>query len=129
MVLSIRVLLSLPIPKLQTENLAMQSFKPFDRFVCHNDTRTVEVDGLTIVATIYNDMDTHPCYVGVVLSVYAGETLLVDHAASLWGIDCNYPSGNNAYLSEVANDLLPDAIEQGKSAAIRLRDSLQSVAA
>ena len=126
----------------------MQSFKPFDRFVCHNDTRTVEVDGLTIVATIYEDTDTHPedfecytesdirawkdgdwCYVGVVLSVYAGETLLVDHAASLWGIDCNYPSGNNAHLSEVANDMLPDALEQGKSVAIRLRDSLQSVAA
>jgi hypothetical protein len=126
----------------------MQTFKPFDRFVCHNDTRTVEVDGLTIVATIYDDMDTNPgdfdcytesdvrawkdgdwCYVGVVLSVYAGETLLVDHAASLWGIECNYLSGNNEYLSEVANDLLSDAVWEGKSAAIRLRDSLQFVAA
>lgn len=65
-------------------------------------------------------------YCGVVLSVSKNEVMLDDHAASLWGIECNYPknpdekrpdmpgSFPNYYLREVANELLPEAIEPEK---------------
>ena len=58
-------------------------------------------------------------YGGVVLSVSKRikidgraqrEVVLSEHAASLWGIECNYPDTNNEYLTEVANELLPEAL-------------------
>jgi hypothetical protein len=33
--------------------------------------------------------------------------VLASHAASLWGIEANYPGADNSYLTEVANELLP----------------------
>lgn len=54
-------------------------------------------------------------YCGIVLSVHDsdGDTLL-KHAASLWGVDCNYPNPGrhrpNAYLNTVAGELLQEAI-------------------
>ena len=35
--------------------------------------------------------------------------------ASLWGIECNYPGSDNAYLSEVANDLASEAISEAQA--------------
>jgi len=35
-----------------------------------------------------------------------------DHLASLWGIECNYPESDNSYLTEVANELLSEAIAE-----------------
>lgn len=60
-------------------------------------------------------------YVGVVLSVERNGVMLDKHAASLWGIECNYPpyrEGHtpNDYLTEVANELLPEALERAKAA-------------
>lgn len=66
-------------------------------------------------------------YCGIVLSVEKNGVMLDKHAASLWGIECNYPknpdekrpdmpgSFPNYYLREVANELLPQAIEAGKT--------------
>jgi len=54
-------------------------------------------------------------YVGVVLSVSRAGVVLDKHAASLWGIECNYPGGDNSYLTEVANELLTEAIEAGRA--------------
>ena len=53
-------------------------------------------------------------YCGIVLSVAHADTdvLLTDHGASLWGIDCNFPGGDNSYLSDVANELLDEAIDE-----------------
>lgn len=70
-------------------------------------------------------------YGGIVVSVeYEGVTLN-DHAASLWGIECNYPKNPNAasavddypnnYLTEVANDLLDEALEAGKEKLSAMR--------
>lgn len=60
-------------------------------------------------------------YCGIVLSVSKNGVMLDDHAASLWGIECNYPNGDkNAYLSEVANDLLTEAIEAGQNTLKKL---------
>jgi hypothetical protein len=45
-----------------------------------------------------------------------------DHA--LWGIECNYPVGRrstrNDYLLDVANELLPEALEDAESILSRL---------
>jgi len=48
-------------------------------------------------------------YCGIVLSVSLED---VDLAAqvSLWGIEANYPDTDNSHLSDVANELLPEAI-------------------
>lgn len=59
-------------------------------------------------------------YCGIVISAFivdddGDEIPLVDHAASLWGIECNYPElhkrrRRNEYLDECANDLLAEAV-------------------
>jgi hypothetical protein len=59
-------------------------------------------------------------YCGIVLSVSLEGVILGDHAASLWGIEANYPDSDNAYLSEVANDLLAEAIDAAKAERARL---------
>jgi hypothetical protein len=59
-------------------------------------------------------------YCGVVLSVHKNGVCLVEHAASLWGVEANYPGASNNYLTQVADDLLPEAIEQGKAILIKL---------
>lgn len=64
-------------------------------------------------------------YGGVVLEVSRNGVTLDNHAASLWGIECNYPyTGDpkdpNAYLLEVANELLPEALERGRKVLAQL---------
>ena len=59
-------------------------------------------------------------YCGIILSVTIGETELTDHAASLWGIEANYPDSKNAYLFQVANELLPEALDAAKIDRARL---------
>lgn len=112
----------------------MSEFK-FDAYVCEGDTSTVEHDGYIITARIEFDQFTTPdddefmseeataawrnnewFYCGVVLSVSYNEVLLINHAASLWGVDANFPGSDNSYLAEVAEELLPEAIEIAKEA-------------
>jgi len=59
-------------------------------------------------------------YCGIILSVSIDETIITDHAASLWGIEANYPDGNNSYLSQVANELLSEALDAAKLERERL---------
>lgn len=59
-------------------------------------------------------------YCGIVLSVAFEGVLLDDHAASLWGIEANYPDSDNAYLTDVANELLPEALDAGRAVLARL---------
>ena len=54
-------------------------------------------------------------YCGVILSVAIDGLTLDRFAASLWGIEANYPDSDNAYLTEVANELLPEALEAAKA--------------
>ena len=58
-------------------------------------------------------------YCGVILSVAIDGITLDDHAASLWGIEANYPNSDNAYLTEVANELLSEALETAKAERAR----------
>ena len=41
-------------------------------------------------------------------------------SASLWGIECNYPGSDNSYLTDVAEELAPEAIEQAEQQRTRL---------
>jgi len=59
-------------------------------------------------------------YCGVVLSVSREGVTLADHAASLWGVEANYPGSDNSYLAEVANELLPEALDAARAALARL---------
>lgn len=59
-------------------------------------------------------------YCGIVLSVVFDGIELSDHAASLWGIEANYPDSDNAYLNEAAQDLLHEALQEGQKIHARL---------
>jgi hypothetical protein len=62
-------------------------------------------------------------YCGVAVCVYADDTPLTgeyDHA--LWGVEYNYPGSDNAYLTEVANDLLGDALAAARARLAELAD-------
>ncbi len=58
-------------------------------------------------------------YCGIVLTVSLEG---VDLAAqvSLWGIEANYPGADNSYLTEVANELLPEAVAAARELLARL---------
>lgn len=68
-------------------------------------------------------------YCGIVISAHveiestSEYVKLTDHAASLWGIECNYPDGKNEYLSSIANELLGEAIDRTQEAI----NSLQAI--
>jgi len=63
-------------------------------------------------------------YCGIVLSVSWNGIEVLDYAASLWGIECNYPGTDNSYLSELATELLDEAVEQGLKALDEMVDKL-----
>jgi hypothetical protein len=60
-------------------------------------------------------------YCGIVLSVTLEGVTLNAHAASLWGVEANYPGSDNAYLAEVADELLPEALDAARAVLARLR--------
>ena len=66
-------------------------------------------------------------YCGIILSVKIEDVELTDHAASLWGIEANYPDRQNEYLSEVANELLGQAMLAAKSERERQAKILSEV--
>lgn len=59
-------------------------------------------------------------YCSIVLSAQFEGIELTDHAASLWGIEANYPDSDNAYLTEVAGELIADALDAAKAERARL---------
>lgn len=127
--------------------MARSNIPAFDRFVCVGDSVTWSAEGFDIRARVEFDSDTRPedsdCYsprqiqqwrndewffCGIVLEVEFNGVKLSDHAASLWGIDCNFPSRRknpNAYLSEVCADLQSEAIECGRAEIARILSKLQ----
>ena len=60
-------------------------------------------------------------YCGIVLSVTLEGVTLNAHAANLWGVEANYPGSDNAYLTEVADELLPEALDTARAVLVRLR--------
>jgi len=121
-------------------------FPQFASYACIGDSITWQKAGFDITATLEADYDSHVddcgCYsknqieawrnddwffVGVVLSVSRNGVELSDHAASLWGIECNFPSRRknpNTYLSEVAQELEHEALIVAEKEVIRVRGAL-----
>ena len=63
-------------------------------------------------------------YCGIVLSVAREGIVLDAYAASLWGIEANYPDSGNSHLNSVANELSPEALDTGRAAIQRLCTAL-----
>lgn len=60
-------------------------------------------------------------FVGIGVRVFkAGVALTDEYTHALWGIECNYPDSDNSYLTEVANELLPEALKDAKAKLIEL---------
>lgn len=109
-------------------------FPEFNAFACIGDSIQWENGGFDFSARLEFDGDTDiedfECFskksinswkndewffVGVVVSVELNGVLLSDHSASLWGIECNFPSRRknpNKYLSEVAKELEGEAMSE-----------------
>jgi len=102
---------------MKAKSLARQFLPMFPAFSVHvmpGDFKAIEWEGFTIRATIH-----------LVLSVWVDDICLDDHAASLWGIDCNYPGADNLYLSECADDLLGEALGAARTARVKLLAKLK----
>ena len=114
-------------------------FPQFDSYACVGDTIKWESQGFDLTATLVQDTDTHvndsECYsaakinqwkndewffVGVVLSVSRNGVEISDHAASLWGVDCNYNKKSNKYLAEVAQELETEALTEARERATKM---------
>ena len=95
----------------------------------------------TIRATIMEDRDSSPtdydCYTeeeikqwerdnwffcGVVLSVYKVGVCLSDHAASLWGVECNFPNDSNSYIDDIVKELETEALQEAETVLQKLID-------
>lgn len=120
------------------------TFPKFNAYACQGDAINWTAEGFDFVARLEYDTDSNPedadCYspedvqrwkndkwfyVGVVLSVSRNGVELSDHAASLWGIECNFNNTSNAYLSEVAQDLQGEALEVARAELARMRKALK----
>jgi hypothetical protein len=60
-------------------------------------------------------------YCGVAVTVEKnGVQLTKRYDNALWGVECNYPDSDNEYLLVVANELLPEALEEAKGVIAKL---------
>ena len=119
------------------------NFPQFPAYACEGDRIEWTAEGFDIVARLVCDTDhkatEDECYdpiavnrwrndewffVGVVLSVSRNGVELSDHAASLWGIECNYSDTSNAYLTEAAQQLEAEALATARAEMARIRKAL-----
>ena len=61
-------------------------------------------------------------YCGIVLSVYKAGVCLTNNAASLWGIECNFPNASNSYLSDIVKELENEALQEAEIILQKLID-------
>lgn len=60
-------------------------------------------------------------YVGITVTVRKnGVELTNEFEHAVWGIECNYPDGDNSYLMETANELIGEALEAAKTTIAKL---------
>lgn len=121
------------------------TFPQFPAYACEGDRIEWTREGFDFVARLQYDAHTKPTdsecyapedvqrwrddewfYVGVVLSVSRNGIELSDHAASLWGIECNFSDTSNAYLSEVAQELEAEALETARAEVARIKQALEN---
>lgn len=120
------------------------TFPKFDKYVCVGDKITWNFEGFDFVATVHQDsvssIDDCECYdekdiaafkddawfyCGILISVSKNGIELCQHAASLWGIDCNFPGSDNSNLSEAAQEMQGEALEEAKKELKRFIKALQ----
>ena len=65
-------------------------------------------------------------YCGIILDVSRNGVPVETHAASLWGIEANYPGSDNSYLTEVANELLDEALEFASKSRDKIIEALSA---
>lgn len=116
----------------------------FDTYACQGDTISWAAEGFDLEARLEYDTDSNPedveCYspedvqrwkndewfyVGVVLSVSRNGVKLLKHAASVWGVECNFNNTSNTYLAEVAQELQSEAIANARRELFRVREALK----
>jgi|TARA_R110000822_G_scaffold45056_2_gene120695 hypothetical protein len=115
----------------------------FDTHARHGDTTTTEVEGFTFTAHLTRDYDTTPmefeCYdVGeidswkrdewsfcnVVLTAARRGISLDTFSACLGGVEMNFPGSDNAYLTQVAGELLDEALPDARTALAKIKRKL-----
>lgn len=125
--------------------MTKDTFPQFPDCACVGDSIQWTKDGFDFVARIAQDYDTEPMdfdcydikdierwnrdewfYCGVVLSVSLKGIELDHHAASLWGVECNFSDTANAYLSEVAQELEAEALTVARSELERIKTLLKN---
>jgi hypothetical protein len=140
---------------MSTNNINIPSF---DAYVCINDNIIFDYEGFTFTAHIEYDEFTKPtdfdCYAlddpdygeenreivdswehnewdycGIILSATYNDIDITDHAASLWGLEDNFPGSDNSYLNEVVKELLPEALENAKAELENMRAKLAGLVA
>jgi hypothetical protein len=105
--------------------IEQDSDRQIDDDDCHNTEQSVtgcndeQFAQLLAARQAWLDNEWHYC--GVVLSVTRAGIMLAEHAASLWGIECNYPGSDNSYLTIVAHELAPEALKEASAALERLQ--------
>jgi len=94
------------------------SQKPNDTGYCPYNFDEAMARAKMVMAAWEND-EWH--YYGVAVTVFKnGVQLTPTYAHSVWGIEGNYPDSNNDYFTEVANDILPEAIDDAKAVIKKL---------
>ena len=74
-------------------------------------------------------------YCGIAVTAeFGGHILTGPYLHAVWGVECNYPTSRkkerqNAYLQDVANELLPDCEAEATAALLALVDAGQEVLA
>lgn len=110
-----------------------QKFPQFDSYALIGDSISWKCDGFDLTATLKFDEDSHvndsDCYspikikqwkndewffVGVVISASKNSVELLDHAASIWGTECNFNKTSNKHLAHLARDMESEAVDAGK---------------
>ena len=121
----------------------------FNQYACVGDSIQWQRAGFHLQARIECDLDSRPedqghdpkdpqygeqntaiCeawqndewfYCGIVVTASFKGIRVADHAASLWGIECNFPGSDNSYLNEVAAELESEALVAASEALQDLR--------
>lgn len=115
----------------------------FSTYVLPGDSIEIEEGNYIFTVRLEQDYDTSPndydCYErrdierwynnewfygGLIVSVTYNDIPLDDHAASLWGIECNFVDGNNDHLNDIALELVDEAREQAPQLLEELRSRL-----
>ena len=82
---------------------------------CHNKNQSVtgcnDEQYMKLMCARESWFEDEWFYCGIIIKA-SKLGIIIDHnAASLWGIEANYPGSDNSYLTDVANELLSEAIE------------------